>query len=191
MTAGEVLHLALRRLDAAGIPYMVVGSLASSLHGFPRTTHDADVVIAPSVEALTGFLDAMERDFHVPRAAAATALRERAAFNTVHLETGFKLDFIVRKRRPHSEEEFRRRVAVPFEGGRCWFATAEDTILAKLQWARLAGSERHVQDASGIVQVQRDSLDWGYLRHWAAELGLLDLLRQVEGPPDKGRMTRP
>lgn len=182
MTAGQVLQLALARLDAVCIPYMVVGSLASSLHGVPRTTHDADVVIAPTTDTLAGFVRSMEQDFYVPRGAAAVALRERGMFNVVHLETGFKLDFIVRKARPYSEEEFGRRQEVPFEGGRCWFASPEDVLLSKLEWAKLTGSERHVQDAAGIVQVQRDRLDWGYLRLWGRELSVLDLLRRVEGP---------
>jgi hypothetical protein len=160
---------------------MVVGSLASSVHGVPRTTHDADVVIAPSPDALAAFLDVMEQDFYVPRTAAAMALRERRTFNAVHLDTGFKLDFIVRKLRPYSDEEFRRRQEVPFEGGSCWFASPEDAILSKLEWARLTESDRHLRDADGIVRVQRDRLDWTYLRHWGRELGVLDLLRRVQG----------
>ncbi|MFH1609633.1 MAG: DUF6036 family nucleotidyltransferase [Candidatus Bipolaricaulota bacterium] len=182
MTSAEVVRIALTRLNTAGIPYMVVGSLASSFHGVPRTTQDADVVIVPSSEALTEFLQSMEQDFYVPRGAAAVALQKRGMFNVVHLETGFKLDFIVRKSRPYSEEEFRRRQEVLFGGGRCWFPSPEDALLAKLEWAKLTDSERHVQDAAGIVQVQRDRLDWGYLRLWGRELGVLDLLWRVEGP---------
>lgn len=102
-------------------------------------------------------------------------------FNVIHLDTGFKVDLIVRKSRPYSEEEFRRRKEVPFGGATCWFASPEDTFLSKLEWAKLTGSERHVQDAEGIASVQGERLDWGYLRRWADVLGVRDLLQRLEG----------
>ena len=43
----ELLRDIVARLDAAGIPFMVAGSFASSAHGMPRTTQDLDLVIAP------------------------------------------------------------------------------------------------------------------------------------------------
>lgn len=50
-------------LERLGVPYLVGGSLASSLHGIPRSTQDADLVVAlqeqhvrPLVEALSGVL---------------------------------------------------------------------------------------------------------------------------------------
>ena len=52
----DVLGRVVARLDASGIPYMVTGSVASSHHGRPRTTHDVDIVIDPAPEALAGLV---------------------------------------------------------------------------------------------------------------------------------------
>lgn len=60
-----------------------------------------------------------------------------------------------------------------------FIASAEDTILAKLEWARLSGSDRQVRDASGMVRVQGDQLDVAYIAHWAAELGVSDLWKGI------------
>jgi hypothetical protein len=56
-------------------------------------------------------------------------------------------------------------------------ATAEDILLAKLQWYRMGGgvSERQWSDIAGILAVAPD-LDAAYLRTWAARLGVEDLL---------------
>lgn len=41
----EVLIFVVECLEASGIQYMVVGSFASNIHGIPRTTQDADLVV--------------------------------------------------------------------------------------------------------------------------------------------------
>jgi hypothetical protein len=57
----------------------------------------------------------------------------------------------------------------------------EDLILRKLLWYRAGGetSERQWNDVLGILKVQEDRLDSTYLRQWAAQLGLTDLLERV------------
>lgn len=72
----------------------------------------------------------------------------------------------------------------PLAGRQVDFATAEDTILTKLEWATLGDSDRQYDDAVGIVQVQGSRLDWPYLERWAATLGLSALLaRARRGEP--------
>lgn len=166
-------------LDHAGMPFMVGGSFASAYHGVPRTTNDIDIVIAPTQETLTAFLRSLpEQDYYVDHAAALDALRRRTQFNIIDMETGWKVDLIVRKGRPFSQEEFRRRIQAHLFDVPVYMATAEDTILSKLEWSRLGGgSERQVQDAQGIVTVKAGQLDRAYLDRWAAELGIEDLWR--------------
>jgi len=99
----EVLANVVRHLERLGIPYMVTGSFASSVHGKPRTTHDADIVIDPTVEALDQLVAGLAASgFYVDRAAAADALRTRRHFNVIETTTAFKVDLIVRKDRPFS-----------------------------------------------------------------------------------------
>ena len=67
--------------------------------------------------------------------------------------------------------------------------SAEDIILAKLQWSQLGEgvSERQWLDIMGVIKVQGQELDVGYLQRWAAELGLSSLLRRAaRGSPGPG-----
>ena len=107
------------------------------------------------------------------------ALAREQMFNVVHLGTGFKVDLIARKSRPFSKMEFSRRQAAFYLGQNRWFATAEDTILAKLEWSKMVASERQFSDALNVAKLQRDNLDRVYLEKWARELDILDLLEKL------------
>lgn len=177
MSLSDLVAQIVERLDRAGIPYMITGSLASSFHGEPRATRDADLVIDPTPDALRRFLDALsEADgFYVDTDAALDALHRRTQFNVVDVETGWKVDFVIRKDRPFSVEEFRRRQPVELLGTTAYVATAEDTIIAKLEWPLAGESERQLRDVASIVSVVGDKLDQQYLQRWIADLGLGDL----------------
>ena len=178
MTAGELLAAVVRHLDDAGIPHMLAGSMASSFHGEPRSTQDIDLVIDPDPRSLTRFVDALDRDrFYVDDDIAA--LRERSLFNIIDTTTGWKVDLIIRKDRPFSREELARRLPVEVMGVHTHVATPEDTILAKLEWAQIGGSERQLDDVVTLLRVVGSALDDGYLDRWAAELGVADALGQV------------
>lgn len=170
-----------RTLEALGIDYMVAGSVASSHHGLPRATNDADIVVDPTPRALDDLVAALAADgYYADAGLAREALRSRRVFNVIDPETAFKIDLIIRKERPFSREEFSRRQRRDLGGLAVSIATAEDTILSKLEWARkTGGSEQQLADASGIVQVCGDRLDRAYLDKWAAVLGVDDLWHSV------------
>jgi len=50
-------------------------------------------------------------------------------------------------------------------------ASAEDTVLSKLEWYRLGGetSDRQWRDLLNVLKVQGERIDTVYLRHWAAQ----------------------
>lgn len=106
------------------------------------------------------------------------AWRRRGLFNVVHYESGWKVDLILRKERPFSRSEFERRIRVNLVGLDVWMATAEDTIVAKLEWAKAGESERQLRDVSGMLDASRDSLDFKYIERWVAVLDLADLWRR-------------
>lgn len=166
---------------------MVAGSFASSLHGLARTTMDIDLVVDPTSQALDHFVRGLEPErFYVDRAWADRALAERDQFNVVDLHTGWKVDLIVRKDRPFSAtSEFGRRTGIEIFGVATFVATAEDTVLAKLEWASLGGSHRQVRDVIEIPR-RRGRLDGGYLDRWASDLGVSD-----GSPPPEGRRETP
>lgn len=172
-------RIVMAALEEAGIEYMVTGSFASNLHGMPRTTQDVDIVIEVSPSSLDQFLKLVEPGFYVSRVAAQEALRHQRMFNIIHLDSGFKVDLIVRKNREYARQEFQRRERATFLDRQCWFASPEDTILSKLEWSKLGESLRQFNDALGVAQVQHDKLDWGYLARWAHELGLDEELRRL------------
>jgi len=178
VTQEEVVARVVDALELTGLAYMVAGSFASSLHGIPRMTQDADIVVDADEPGVLRLVKLLEQDFYVSEDAAREALLLQRMFNAIHLDTGFKVDLVIRKQRPFSVEELRRREAGQLAGRQVAFATAEDTILTKLEWARLGDSERQYQDAVGVIRVQGSRLDWAYLEHWADSLGLRDLLER-------------
>jgi hypothetical protein len=182
MAEQDVLAFVTRLLADLEVPYMVTGSLASSVHGRPRTTHDADIIIDPTPAALDRLVAALAASgFYVDGTVAREALRSRRQFNAISTATAFKVDLILRKDRAFSREEFRRRQTTDLAGAPVSLATAEDAILSKLEWAQKGGSERQIADAAGIVAVKGHSLDRGYIERWAVELGILDLWQRIAG----------
>jgi hypothetical protein len=166
MTQEQFLLLVARRFQDAAVPFMVVGSHSSFYHSQPRTTHDADFVIDPTAEQLARFLASLGDDFYFSAESASESLGRRSMFNIVHLDSGWKADLIVRKDRPFSAEEFRRRESGSLYGHTLPIATAEDVILTKLEWDCITPSERQVRDALNVAAVKWPTLDLAYLRRW-------------------------
>ncbi len=162
-----------RALEAAGVPYMVTGSFASALHGAPRTTQDVDVVIAPTLGSLKKLLlQFPEEDYYVSQDAALQAYGSESLFNVVDHTSGWKIDFIIRKSRPFSLEEFERRREAELLGTTLYVASAEDVVLSKLEWAKMTESDRQLNDVAGILRTQGEDLDLAYVGRWIAALAL-------------------
>jgi hypothetical protein len=175
-TQREVLAETIRLLQDLDIPYMLAGSLASSVHGEPRTTLDIDLVIDLDTDSADTLDSALAgRHFYVDVGAAQEALRQRGQFNAIDQYGGWKVDLIIRKDRPFSRSEFARRVQIPLGEVSAHVATAEDTIIAKLEWARPGQSERQLRDVAGILRARGEELDRDYLAAWIADLGLAEL----------------
>lgn len=184
---GELLRRITGMLNEASIPHMIVGSLASSFHGEPRLTRDIDIVIDPAPDALLRFVGLLPPDdFYADADAATEALDRRTSFNIVEIHTGWKVDLMMRRDRPFSREELGRRVQVQLLGTDADIATAEDTIIAKLEWATEGQSERQLRDVSAILETQGDSLDREYIGRWVRALGLEDAWGRADRLADQG-----
>lgn len=150
---------------------MLTGSFASNEYGELRSTQDIDIVVDPTPDSLDSFLDLLGSDsFYVDRSGAHDELERRGMFNVIDLQLGWKVDLVIRKDRPFSHEEFRRRVMTEAFGFPIAIATAEDVVLSKLEWARRGESQRQIRDAASIVRARGDTLDNAYLDRWAAVL---------------------
>ena len=53
-----------------------------------------------------------------------------------------------------------------------YLASAEDIVLAKLEWAKLGQSERQIEDVAGILRARLNDLDREYIDRWIGELSL-------------------
>ena len=180
----EITALVARHLERLGVAYCVGGSLASSLHGIPRSTQDADLAAALRPEHVESLVAALDESFYVAPERMLDAIHRQTSFNVIHLETMFKVDVFCVGDDPYSRSELDRREPFAIAPDRVLqVASAEDTILQKLLWYRRGGgvSDRQWEDLIGVLDVQGARLDSEYLRRWARELGLSDLLARASG----------
>jgi hypothetical protein len=175
MNAAEVFQRITTALGQAGIPNMLTGSFASAYYGAPRTTQDIDLVIEATPDQLQSFVRLLpSAEYYVDLDAALEARRQESLFNVVDMATGWKIDLILRKSRPFSQEEFRRRKSVHLQGLDLFITTAEDAVISKLEWARRARSQRQIEDVAAILRARWELLDQSYLEKWIVELGVID-----------------
>ncbi|MEW5983298.1 MAG: hypothetical protein AB1806_13155 [Acidobacteriota bacterium] len=185
MTPTEIVLLVARTLESLDVPYVLVGSLASSARGVPRATNDADMVVELRPEHVAPLIDHLSTAFYVDADAARRAIARGRSFNAIHLDTGFKIDLFVPPPGGFGLQQVARRVReTALAGGEpaeLEIATAEDVVLGKLLWFRAGGmtSERQWQDVIGVVRVQQEALALDYLRAWATTLEIADLLERA------------
>jgi len=182
MSQQELLSQVAKILPALKIEYMVTGSVASSLQGEPRSSHDIDLVILMAPDAAQALASAFpEPDYFLSEPAILDALRQRSMFNLLRLTDGEKVDFWILTDEPFDQSRFGRRRFEQVLGQSLPVSTPEDTILAKLRWAVLSGgSEKQFNDALRVYEVQGSKLDREYLIHWASQLGVEELWQRLQ-----------
>ena len=172
-------------LDRLGVAYQVGGSVASSIHGMARATMDVDLVADLDLVHVDAFVGALVQSYYVDGDMIREALEQRSSFNLIHQESMLKVDVFVPKDRPYDRQALSRRIPDRLEdtpNARVFFvATAEDVVLAKLEWFDRGGrmSERQWIDVLGVLRVQEEAVDLDYLRRWASDLGVADLLERA------------
>lgn len=182
--ATRITLLVTRTLEQIGIPYAVGGSLASSLHGVMRSTLDVDIVADMTLEHIPPLIAALSKEFYADDEMMRDAIEHHGSFNLVHYETAFKVDIFIRKTRPFDQMQLERRetsiIATDPEQS-VYVVSPEDIILAKLEWYRLGGevSDRQWRDILGVLKTRAGELDLSYLRKWANELNVSDLLERA------------
>jgi len=171
-------------LDSLGVAYFVGGSVASSAHGVPRASIDVDVVADLEPQHVVPFVARLVETYYVDEGRVRAAVEARRSFNLIHLSTMFKVDVFVSKGRPFDREALHRAQLAPLDDGpearHFRVASAEDAILAKLEWFRAGGevSERQWSDVVGVLRMGA-KIDREYLERWATALGLGDLMARA------------
>ncbi len=169
--------------EGLGVAYRIGGSVASSTLGHFRATNDVDIVADLRPAHTSRFIQALQGRFYLDEPYIAEAIQAGRSFNLIHMTTFIKVDIFPLKKRPFDQAAFARKLRVELMEDPPLSAdlfTPEDLILSKLEWYEMGGrsSERQWGDILGILRVQT-TLDLDYLRRWAGELGLAELLEQA------------
>lgn len=180
----DALTPVVRALLALEVPHFVGGSIASSFHGATRSTMDVDLVCELTEDKVAAFVASFTEDFYVSESAIRDAVRRKSCFNLIHIPTSFKVDIFVSRGRPFDQASMRRAsierlgesktVDVPI-------ASAEDSIISKLEWYRLTNetSERQWDDVSRLIRLLGEMADIPYLHQAAKSVGVTDLLERL------------
>jgi hypothetical protein len=165
-----------RRLDSAGIAYMLTGSMAMNYYAQPRMTRDIDIVVALGPGDVDRVMRLFSPDYYVSREAVDSSIAHQSLFNLIHQESVIKVDCIVRKQSEYRLTEFNRRQRIKIEDFETWIVSKEDLILSKLFWAKDSRSETQLGDVKNLVS---SGCDRAYIAPWTRELGLNNLWQEV------------
>ena len=181
MSQQELLKKVIQVLDQAEIQYMITGSVASSLHGEPRSTHDIDMVIAIQKPVAKRLVEAFPPPgFYLDEDSILDAINRQSMFNLIDVNAGDKVDFWILTDEPFDQSRFLRKISEEFMGLKMLVSSPEDTVLAKLRWAKLSGgSEKQFTDALRVYEVQYGKLDIDYLEQWAKKLNVESLWKRL------------
>ena len=173
------------------VRYYVGGSAASSLYGKARHTLDVDVVAELTEPQIREFIAQLSNDYYVSEPAMRSAIAHRRSFNLIHNETAFKVDVFIPQDRDYDRAALERIREDQLGDGTnfavVYVASPEDVVVKKLEWYRLGDevSQQQWEDVVKVIELQGERLDVDYLRKWAKELGVSDLLEAAlsEGSP--------
>lgn len=187
MDGEQALRRLVEALDASAIDYMLTGAFATNFYGIPRATKDADVVV--DVRSLPEWLDTLMgnlgKDFLLHSQSSFEILTGSTRHTIDVVGSTFYIELFAVSDDAHMKERFRRKVSVGYPGWAraVWIPTVEDVVVQKLRWAR----PKDLDDARGVIFLQREVLDWEYIRHWcgthATGPRLDELLRSIPKSP--------
>lgn len=183
MSQQELLISVLKALNKAHIRYMVTGSIVSSIQGEPRLTHDIDIVITITKDEVPELLiEAFPPPrYYLDQDAANDAIEHFSMFNMIDSIQGDKVDFWLLTDDDFDKSRFARKQCIVFMGTDMYISAPEDTILAKLNWAKASGgSFKQFTDALRVYELQYAYLDFSYIESWTKKLELTELWKEIK-----------
>lgn len=171
-------------LNQLGVRFYVGGSVASSFHGAARSTMDVDIVCKLVAENVPAFVAAFGDDFYVSELAVRTAIQRHSCFKLFHLSTSFKVDVFISRGRLFDTSSMDRATLETLGGEpplKVRIATAEDSIISKLEWYRKTNetSERQWDDVTRLIRLLGSQADLARLTDMARSVGVDDLLHRL------------
>jgi hypothetical protein len=158
------------------LDYMITGSVAATLYGEPRLTHDVDVLLEITTADVKKFSQAFSSDefYCPPEEVIRTELnRERRGhFNLIHHETGFKADIYLCGEEPIHIWGLEHAKTVDIDGVVVRIAPPEYVIVKKLLFFREGGSQKHMRDIQAMLSISGAQIKKEEIQRWVAILGL-------------------
>jgi hypothetical protein len=178
VTSDEAVVSVLAALDAAAIPYMLVGSLASNFHGIPRSTRDADLVVQLAAGGLQRLAAELPAGLRLERQGAFEAVTGTIRYLVTLAGSPFVCELFELSDDPHDRARFARRLSARVLGREAFVASAEDMVITKLRWVVAANRPKDREDIRNILAVQ-GQLDWAYMDSWCATHGTAQILADI------------
>jgi hypothetical protein len=177
----ELLRYVARACEAVGLRYFVTGSMATILYGSPRFTNDIDVVIDLTRDRIADFLNQFPAErFYSDEETIRRAVDRKSQFNVIHPASGLKIGFMIPSGDAFDRSRFARTRTLPAGAEeKAVFASPEDVIVKKMHYFQEGGSERHLQDIAGVLELGGDRIDRDYIGEWAGRLGLHDIWARI------------
>jgi hypothetical protein len=176
--------LFIRRLEKLGAPYMVTGSVASTLYGEPRLTNDVDIVVEIDREHCEVMASLFPLDeFYCPPHEVLlieAGRAQRGHFNLIHHDTGFKADIYPVGRDGLGRWGLAHRRTVVVEDTRVAVAPPEYVILRKLQFYTEGESDKHLRDVKGMLDAADLTIDRAFIETNAERLGVKPAWEKVK-----------
>jgi hypothetical protein len=179
MTSDEATIAVLDVLNALGVPYLVVGSLASNYYGVPRATQDADIVVHAEKTSIAEIAERLGSRFRWDRQASFEMVTATTRHVVNVVGSPFYIEFFLLSEDAHDQERFRRRRRVRMLEREVFVPTVEDMIVTKLRWSQAGKRAKDVDDVRNMIAVQRDRIHWEYVVSWCDRHGTRGLLEEL------------
>jgi hypothetical protein len=174
----QVLRL-INAFENAGVPYMLVGSLATSYYGGPGMGNGAQFVIQISGDQLSAVTNAIGGEFKMDPQMSIDSVTMTMRHIIEHPATRFKFDLFLLGPDLHDQARFRQRKEIRFEGTTASLPTAEDVIIANLRWSNAAKRAGYAEDTAKILALRAGRLDLHYIRQWTDQHGTRELFEKL------------
>lgn len=166
----KLLEYISKQLDEKNIPYMLSGSLALNTYTIPRMTRDIDIVIHLQKNDVERFLSIFKDNFYFNKQVIIQEIDRKGMFNLIDNNSGYKVDFIIRKDSEYRKLEFNRRKRTSVLGFDTWIVSLEDLIISKLDWIQQFQSDKQIDDIKNLLE--HPKCDKIYIQTWCKKLNL-------------------
>jgi hypothetical protein len=186
VSSTDLVFQVIDALEAASIPYMLVGSYSSNFFGRSRSTKDADFVLQTTDQQMVAFSSKLGPNFKLDSQMTFESITMTSRYVISCKPSSFTIELFMLSDDAHDQLRFSRRKSVDFEGRQVFLPTAEDVVIQKIRWAKMGRRSKDVDDVKYVLAVSGPILDLAYIRHWTDVHGTRAIFEKLwaESNPD-------